>query len=309
MITYEKEIYLFSIFLIILLQFFISFIFTTHVNAEDSNVSSYQVKQITSETEISSDSANEYIIVYEDEGNNYALASTIKTDSPKLAMDTTNIEIVSINSSTLTYTGNVNIFWTFTKSARTIEDSENTIVIASVTTLFSGDDETKKQIDFEEPNSVRDPNGIKYSTNAYGFTFHFQSDGTIILEQQNNRDDCRYLTFNSKDKRFLSGELEDAAKIKIYEIIKKYPIKSSFDITSIESTPQYPNAGSVKADKTSEATANYESTRLFNVSLSVTAMPIVKDVDVVLILDDSNSVYENIEGSENRKIDYIRKNC
>ena len=62
----------FSILVILLVIF--STVNVTKVNAVNTTGATYKVRQITNENEITSSSGNEYLIVYEEDNVNYALA-------------------------------------------------------------------------------------------------------------------------------------------------------------------------------------------------------------------------------------------
>lgn len=74
-----------------------------------------------------------------------------------------------------------------------------------------------------------------------------------------------------------------------------------YDVSKIESQPQYPNPGSVNLSKTANIDDNYESNGIASIKLEVESQSIKKDTNIVLILDDSNSVYEKIDGNSELK--------
>ncbi len=292
---------------VLILLIILSTINISKVNAADTAETSYKIKQITNESEITSSSENEYFIVYEENNVNYALASTTKEDTPLFAMGLDNSEEVKIENDTLTYTGDQNILWTFTKSTNSVAEGDDKPVIESVIPVYDGDSAVRKQLEFSVTNTQRNPAGIEYTSNGYTFNFHFDNDANVKLEQNNGIAKYSYLRFLSSDKRFLSSTPGKAAKVKIYEVVKTYTPRGEFQVENIESEPQYPNPGSVNLNKGATVSDKYEENGIASVKLETIAQPIKKDTDVVLILDDSNSVYEKIdENSEDRKVDTIK---
>ena len=173
----------FSILVILLVIF--STVNVTKVNAVNTTGATYKVRQITNENEITSSSGNEYLIVYEEDNVNYALASTVKEDSPLFAMGLDNAEEVDIENDTLTYNGEQNILWLFTKSLNSVSEGEDKPVIEAATSVYDGDNEVRKQLEFSVTNTQRNPAGIEYTSNGYTFNFHFDSNGYVKLEQNN----------------------------------------------------------------------------------------------------------------------------
>lgn len=267
----------------------------------------YTIRQITNEKEIVSNSSNDYIITYEENGINYALSSTTKENTPLFAMGLDNSEVVKIDNDKLVYSGKENILWNFTKSKDTVAEGKDKPAIESSVSVYNDENQTRKQLKFSVTNTQRNPAGIEYTQNGYSFNFHFDNNGYVKLEQNNGVAKYSYLRFLSSDKRFLSSTPGKAAKLKIYEVIKKYKTMGKYDVSKIESQPQYPNPGSVNLSKTANIDDNYESNGIASIKLEVESQPIKKDTNIVLILDDSNSVYEKIDGnSEIKKVDAIK---
>lgn len=267
----------------------------------------YTIRQITNEKEIVSNSSNDYIITYEENGINYALSSTTKENTPLFAMGLDNSEVVKIDNDKLVYSGKENILCNFTKSKDTVAEGKDKPAIESSVSVYNDENQTRKQLKFSVTNTQRNPAGIEYTQNGYSFNFHFDNNGYVKLEQNNGVAKYSYLRFLSSDKRFLSSTPGKAAKLKIYEVIKKYKTMGKYDVSKIESQPQYPNPGSVNLSKTANIDDNYESNGIASIKLEVESQPIKKDTNIVLILDDSNSVYEKIDGnSEIKKVDAIK---
>ena len=174
----------FSILVILLVIF--STVNVTKVNAVNTTGATYKVRQITNENEITSSSGNEYLIVYEEDNVNYALASTVKEDSPLFAMGLDNAEEVDIENDTLAYNGEQNILWLFTKSLNSVSEGEDKPVIEAATSVYDGDNEVRKQLEFSVTDTQRNPAGIEYTSNGYTFNFHFDSNGYVKDPEQNN---------------------------------------------------------------------------------------------------------------------------
>lgn len=289
----------------ILIVFILVLSLFSHTKA-DNEVNSYKIKQITNENEIKSDSASDYIIVCEEDNVNYALASTYKEDTSLFAMGNDNAEVVEINGDNLIYTGTDNIFWNFTKSTETVKEGKDKPAIASSASVFDGDNEVRKQLKFSVTNTQRNPAGIEYTSNGYSFNFHFDNNGYVELEQNNGIAKYSYMRFLSSDKRFLSSTPGKAAKLKIYEVIKSYKQRGSFEISNIESNPEYPNPGSTKINKEATESEKYKANGKATVKLNVIGEPIKRNTDVLLVLDDSNSVYDRLNDTEQRRVDIIK---
>ena len=312
--TKEKIIASILVGIFLISTIYMNFSFVNAENgASDSNTdiqleeNQYKLRLITSEEEITSDSGNDYIIVSEENGVKYALSSTVKTDSPLFAMGLDNAEEVEIENDILTYSGENNIFWTFTKSRNTVAEGEDKPAIESVISVYSGDDETRKQLQFGTTNTQRNPAGMEYTNNGDSFNFNFYNDGTVRIQQNNGNDKYSYLRFLTTDKRFLSSKQGNSARVKIYEVVKSYTPRGEYMISDIESDPAYPNPGAVSINKTATVDENFNENGVASVQLDNISTPIKKDTDVVLVLDDSNSVYETInEDSETKKVDIIK---
>ncbi len=229
----------------------------------------YTIRQITNEKEIVSNSSNDYIITYEENGINYALSSTTKENTPLFAMGLDNSEVVKIDNDKLVYSGKENILWNFTKSKDTVAEGKDKPAIESSVSVYNDENQTRKQLKFSVTNTQRNPAGIEYTQNGYSFNFHFDNNGYVKLEQNNGVAKYSYLRFLSSDKRFLSSTPGKAAKLKIYEVIKKYKTMGKYDVSKIESQPQYPNPGSVNLSKTANIDDNYESNGIASIKLEV----------------------------------------
>lgn len=311
--TNEKIIALLLIGIFLISTMYVNISSVNAANDENNNSdiqlkeNEYKLKQITDEKDITSDSGSEYIIVSEENGTQYALSSTVKTDSPLYAMGLENAEEIKIENDILTYSGENNIFWTFTKSKNTVAEGDNKPAIESVIPVFEGDDEVRKQLQFSTTNTQKNPAGMEYTNNGDSFDFIFYDDGTVRIKQNNGNDKYCYIRFLTSDKRFLSSKQGNSARVKIYEVIRSYSPRGQYMISNIESQPSYPNPGAVSINKTASVDENYKETGIATVKLENVAEPIKKDTDVVLILDDSNSVYEQISDTNaTKKVEIIK---
>ncbi len=276
------------------------------VKAASAPYATYKIKQILDEDEIKGDSAKDYIIVYDNDGDLYALASTdFATGS--YCMGTDNSEMVRIDGDELYVYSSKNILWTFTKSTQTVNAGDDKPALESSVSVFDGDDSKRKQLEFGQTNTSKNPAGITYKQNSYGFNLKFYDDGTTRMQQNGVEEKFSYLRFYAPDERFLSSKLGNSSRVKIYEVSRSYKNKSNFELEDVETNPVYPNPGSVKLDKYATPVVNYPDRAVANVTLKVDGTRINKDVDVVLIIDDSNSVHQTIEGTETRRVDIIRE--
>ena len=132
---------------ILVFMILFSSIFNIPVNAEqENNDIQYKIRQVTSREEITSDSKNDYIIIYKspNSGNLYALASEPSSTPHVYIMSRSNAKKVKIEGDILTYSDDTNIVWTFSKSWESMADGDKP-VIESIEQIYSGPYKTKKQ--------------------------------------------------------------------------------------------------------------------------------------------------------------------
>lgn len=297
---------------ILIFMILFSSIFNIPVNAEqENNDIQYKIRQVTSREEITNDSKNDYIIIYKspNSGNLYALASEPSSTPHVYIMSRSNAKKVKIEGDILTYSDDTNIVWTFSKSWESMADGDKP-VIESIEQIYSGPYKTKKQLDFVDTSSTVNGTGIKFSTSAFGVDLLFNNDeeNTVKIKQDNDETEYNYLRYVSGKQRFTSCTEEDASNLQIYEVIRGYSEKAKIDFSAIPSQPEYPNPGSIKVESKLEKANNYVSNAVAKVKIDVEGVGFKKDVDLILVIDESTSFEEEVgDGSGKLKKEVVRE--
>lgn len=252
------------------------------------NAKTYKIEQVTSKEEINNSTIDDYIIVnHADNGNYYAWSSTLLAgDNSKRAQAKENAELVTFNEdfSELTVESDNNILWTFGLSAKSVSQGIDRVTLVSREDVFEGENSNRNQIAFSSTDTKTNPAGLTYTNDAYALDFKFLNDEgnvRIIYEDiKNNR--TYYVRFLSTDNRFLAGDLGKASKqIKIYKVIDEYEKVKGFEINS---------GGKLDFSKTKEQDEIFKKTGVYKINLSMKSEPLLKDSDIMFVLDISNSM-------------------
>ena len=249
---------------------------------------SYKVKQVTSVSEINSNNLYQYIIVYEDgNGNNYAWASCGSAGGNNM-QGRSNVVEVSIDNGVLTPNGDTNILWEFTKSKLSVMESNDHPAISSYEEVYSG----RKNImicDGSGANSTGGLTGMIYVADGNGFTFEAADNNEFFISEDNCEAADNYLSYTTVDGRsyFAKSTKENATSFKIYKVVNNYNYHSS-EFLSSEETAQMED---VEITKNVSEYETYYDTAIAEVTLTTQGTDYEKVCDVVLILDDSTSVY------------------
>ena len=267
-------------------------------NAAGDDEVTYKVEQITSSNDINSKNLYQYIIVYEDDaGDNYALGSTLSS-SGNYYMSRENYVDVEITNSTIKKNSETNILWNFTKSRASVLENGDYPVISSVVEMYSG----RKQLKLSSGGNGG-ATGIRYSGNGNGFTFEEAGDNTFYIYENNCETSNKYLGF---DEGFKKSSEDNATSFKIYKVIKEYNYHSSEYLSSDEIA----SMEDVKVSKTVSPYENYDDTAIAEVKLKTNGTDYIKVCDIVLILDDSTSVYtEAPEDTSKTRAQIIREDA
>ncbi len=269
--------------LILCVVMIMTFFCNTIVLAADGNIQ-YKVEQITNIDDINSKNLYQYILVYEDgEGNNHAFAATLASNSNEMS-SRSNHCLVEIENDVITILDeeHPNIVWNLTKSKKSVLESGDHPVLQSASDINS--DTNRNQIELSNNGGYP---GIRFTSNGNGFTFVESTDNKFKLYENNCSSELNYLSFNTY---FEKSTEEDAVEFKVYKILKNYDYSSSKFLTS-EEVAALDNVSVSK--KVSEST-NYKDTAIAEVTLSTNGTNYEKVCDIVLMLDDSTSVYNAV---------------
>lgn len=269
-------------------------------NAADEDEISYKIEQVTSSSDINSNNLYNYILVYRknDDGRYVAIASTLSS-SGRYYMSTENWAEVEINGDTLTEYSDKNILWNFTKSNKSVLEDGDCPVIASAVEMYPGRTHLKLSSGGNGGST-----GIRYSANGNGFTFEEAGDGTFYLSENNCETSNHYIGIGSRG--FAKSSRDNAAEFSIYKVIKKYNYTSSKFLSS-EETAEIEDATISKQISEYE---NYEDTAIAEIKLSTIGTEYEKTCDIVLILDDSTTVYTMApENSDKTRAEIIREDA
>lgn len=252
------------------------------------NAQTYKIEQVTSEDQINNSTIDNYVIVnHADNGNYYAWSSTLLSGAnSKRAQAKENAELVTFNEdfTELTVESDNNILWTFGLSAKSVSQGTDRVTLVSREDVFDGDDKNKNQIAFSSTDTKTNPAGLTYTNDAYALDFKFLNDEgnvRIIYEDvKNNR--TYYVRFLSTDNRFLAGNLGKASKkIKIYKVIEEYETIDSYKAV---------DSGTLDFNKTKEKDDTFTKTGVYKIDLFMKSVPLLKDSDIMFVLDISNSM-------------------
>lgn len=252
------------------------------------NARTYKIEQVTSEDQINNSTIDDYIIVnHADNGNYYAWSSTLlEGENTKRAQALKNAELVTFNDdfTELTVESENNILWTFGLSAKSVSQGLDRVTLVSRKDVYEGADSNRNQIAFSSTDTKTNPAGLTYTNDAYALDFKFLDDEKnvrIIYEDvKNNR--TYYVRFLSTDNRFLAGDLGKASKkIKIYKVIDEYEKVEGYKATE---------AGALDFNKTKEQDESFKNTGVYKIDLSMKSAPLMKDSDIMFVLDISNSM-------------------
>ena len=277
--------------LIIVLVMIIALFSGYEVKADknDDDTLTYKVEQVTEASEINSDNLYKYILITDYEGGaKLALASSL-SPSGYYYMSSENYVEVEITGNTLTVPADSqNILWQFTKSMKSVLEDGDNPVIASVEEVYPGRTHLKLS-----SGGSGGATGIRYSGNGNGFHFEEVDDDYFILSENNCETSNCYLGFNN---HFCKAKEDSAARIKIYRVIEEYNYSSSKFLTSEETAA----LDEVKIKKTVSPYEDYDDTAIAEVKLSTNGIEYDKTCDIVLILDDSTSVYTAISADSDK---------
>lgn len=252
------------------------------------NAQTYKVELVTSEEQINNGTGDNYVIVnLADNGNYYAWSTTLLAGTnSKRAQALENAELVTFNDdfTELNVESDNNILWTFGLSAKSVSAGLDRVTLVSAVDIYDGENKNKNQISFSSTDTKTNPAGLTYTNDAYALDFKFLNDEgnvRIIYEDtKNNR--TYYLRFLSTDNRFLAGNLGKASKqVKIYKVIEEYEKVDGYKATE---------SGTIDFSKTKEQDDTFKETGVYKIDLSMSSDPLMKDSDIMFVLDISNSM-------------------
>ena len=241
----------------------------------------YKVEKITSVDDINSKNLYQYIFVYEDEdGTNRAFAATLASNSNEMSSRSNHCPVeIEDGMLTLVETKYPNIVWNLTKSKKSVSVEGDYPVLQSASDINS--DTQRNQIELSDNGGYP---GIRFTSNGNGFTFVETSDDKFKIYENNCSSDLNYITF---DSYFAKSTEEDAIEFDVYKILKSYNYTSSKFLTNEEVAA----LDNVTVSKEVSESVNYKDTAIAEVTLSTSGTNYEKVCDIVIMLDDSTSVY------------------
>ena len=166
-----------------------------------------------------------------------------------------------------------------------LEDGEPP-VISSVTQIASGNNRRHLKIYSGGASDAGGYPGLGFAESGNGYTFEPSGNGTFKLHEKNSEDtENPYIGF---DTYFRKATEENAVNFKIYKVKRSYNYKSSKFLSS-EQIAQMEN---VTVTKEVTEYENYGDTGIACVKLKTKGTSLEKVCDIILILDDSTSVYD-----------------
>lgn len=262
----------------------------------------YKVEEVTNATDINSKNLYQYILVYEDENaGKIAFAATPSTNGrPMISRD--NYCSVSVENGILTVLNNQypNIVWNLTKSPASVLEDGDHPVLQSAANIFP--DTNTNQIKLASAgtggNGVGGYAGISFSDNGNGFSFEKTSNNKFKIYENNCSEPENYLSYANINNKycFCKGTEANAVEFSVYKIIKNYNYSSSKFITDEEAA----NMEKVTVSKQVSEYENYSDTAIAEVKLTTNGTNYEKTYDILLILDDSTSVYDSAPGDASK---------
>lgn len=282
--------------------------FIGHISkaTDDEETITYKVEQIKSRSEINSDNLYQYIIVYEREGINWALGAA-RGSGGNFRMGTNNAIPVTIKNGTISTTSSTNILWHFTKSKLTTQEDEDLPAIESDVDVYTSGHDKRRQLMIKNDAGST---GIKYVVSGNGFNIEDAGNNKFKLSENNCETTNNYIGFHitkaAGEDFFCSTREEEAIALKIYKVSKKYNYTSSKFLTDEETAAME----DVSVNKEVSKYKNYNDTAIAEVKLSTKGTDYDKTCDIVLILDDSTSVYvEAPDSSDKTRAQIIREDA
>ena len=266
--------------------------------AENENV--FKVEQVTSVEEINSKNLYQYILVHENSaGVNYAFAATLASNSNEMSSRSNWSEVTIENDKlTLVDTRYPNIVWNLTKSKASVLEEGDYPVLQSASNINS--DTKRNQIELSDDGGYP---GIRFSDNGNGFTFVETSDNKFKIYENNCNSALNYLSFNTY---FEKSTEANAVEFKVYKILKNYNYTSSKFLTNEEVAA----LDNVTVSKNVSESVNYKDTAIAEVTLSTNGTNYEKVCDIILMLDDSTSVYNPLpNNTEKTRAQVIREDA
>jgi len=255
---------------------------------EEQQGITYTVEQVTSTADINSNNLYDYILVYErEDGTNVALASVRGGTSNTYPFSRSNFVEVTLEDGKITKDSSNNILWQFSKSnVSVLEDGEPPVIRSAVPIASGVSSRDLKITATAAGNSDGGYAGMRFVESGNGFSFDKNDDNTFKIHE-NNADDPEgsYISFTTY---FCKGTEENAVGFKIYRIVKKYNYESSKFLSS-EQIAQMEN---VTVTKDVSEYVSYGDTGIAQVKLKTKGTSLEKVCDIILILDDSTSVYD-----------------
>ncbi len=266
--------------------FFISLFFMVDV----VSAKTYDVELVNSADEINNGSADNYLMIVSSGGISYAWVNGAFDDSGKnSSQKKANAVEVTVNENLTQITIDDEFapqaLWTFGITKNSVKTSSSAYALIASNDLYTGDNSNKNQVDFSftTKSDKSNPTGFVYSSNAYPITLKYSADnnGNTKIMQDNNGKDY-YVQFSSSAKNFYVSNKEESSKtFNIYKVIEKNDVIDGFDVTE---------KGKLNFSKKQTAHKSFEKTGVYQIDLALSAKSINKDIDIVFVLDYSNSM-------------------
>ncbi len=245
----------------------------------------FNVELITNENQITNGSGDSYIFTTTSSNETYAWINGIM-DSSTMYQIKNNASLITINDDktiTIDDKYSKSALWSFSVSEKSVSNDKNAYTLVS-RYYVNKDNIDKIQIsfDFTKKDKTKHPTAFTYTDNAYPIHLEYK-DGSVVTKISQSVNDKQYwVQFSSTDKNFYVSDKETSSKsFKIYKVIENTNQIQKYKTDEV---------GDINFSKNQTKHESFIKTGVYKIDLLLNAKTIMKDSDVLLVLDYSNSM-------------------
>ncbi len=245
----------------------------------------FDVELITNENQINNGSGDSYIFTITSGDNTYAWINGVSSSSTSYQMKDNSAIITINNDKTITIDDKYSksALWSFSISKNSIESNKNAYVLVSRYYVSKDNiDKIQLNFDFAKKDKETHPTGFTYTDNAYPIHLEYKDNNVVTKVSQFVNDVQYWVQFSSTDKNFYVSEKENSSKsFKIYKVIENTNKIQKYKTDEIED---------INFSKTQTKHESFTKTGVYKVDLLLNSKTIMKDSDILFVLDYSNSM-------------------
>ncbi len=273
------------------------FLFLTLLLLKNVYAKTYNVELITNENQIDNGSLYSYILTANSKEEDYAWINGVNDISAKTLTQIQNNAVnIEINDNTITIDDSYAqaALWSFAISKNTVsynKDSYN--LVASYP--FNDEKLDNIQLDFTPKDNSTNPTGFIYTINSYPIELKFNELANTKIKQIAGETNY-WVQFSTTTKNFYVSETENSSKsFKIYKVIEKETPIQKYTNNQKET---------INFAKTQKKHESFDKTGVYQIDLSLNTQTILKNTDLLFVLDYSNSM--NFE-TKKKQLDEMTK--